>query len=305
MVALMPVLDYVTPIHRLPAWRHRSSAPAQDERAHVRLPEVAAASARRSTSRLGCERGAPHGAFDVRVAATFYFLPNVLTLDARDADVVSRSVARRCRPAATGGNAGTGVRPLHDDCSRRLLSLSRSSHGARSSSSSHVRRSGERSPWVRRGSRWSASLLLTSRSSTSRDRGLLGRRARRRGCRLSLRPRKLSSAHVGGRRALHEHRSDLRVGDRRGHAVAARPWRARRARSLYDLGGVHGAPFTRMRRATHLDYPLVLPPQALVFRSLGRFDGKLVTSSSSGCCSRSCSRCGPSCIGARRRRWSP
>jgi hypothetical protein len=32
--------------------------------------------------------GTPHGFLDVWVPATFYFLPNVLTLDARDADVV-------------------------------------------------------------------------------------------------------------------------------------------------------------------------------------------------------------------------
>ena len=53
---------------------------------------------------------------------------------------------------------------------------------------------------------------------------------------------------------------------------------ASRARSLYDLGGVHGPPFTSSAySATHLDYPLVLPSlEALVFRSLGRFDGKLV-----------------------------
>jgi hypothetical protein len=53
---------------------------------------------------------------------------------------------------------------------------------------------------------------------------------------------------------------------------------ASRARSLYDLGGVHGAPFTSSAYSpTHLDYPLVMPSlEALVFRSLGRFDGKLV-----------------------------
>jgi hypothetical protein len=53
---------------------------------------------------------------------------------------------------------------------------------------------------------------------------------------------------------------------------------AARARFLYDWGGASSPPFTNHAYlATHLDYPLVLPSlEALVFRSLGRFDGRLV-----------------------------
>jgi hypothetical protein len=53
---------------------------------------------------------------------------------------------------------------------------------------------------------------------------------------------------------------------------------ASRARSLYEWGGVQSAPFVSPAYGpTHLDYPIVLPSiEALVFRSLGRFDGRLV-----------------------------